>query len=171
MFFDLFVENICRGVYNASVVTKRGVMGVPSRLFLPAVAGAILILTLFFAGVAGAQDTTTPETTTSTAQAQETTTADNNRADDARGADAFRCEFFLRAVRDDRGALKRQYQNDELIVQRFEQCVSGDVLRNTIPNRKLPFTGGMPLFGLAALGLVSLIVGAAVLRAVLRRAG
>jgi hypothetical protein len=170
MFFDLFVENICRGVYNASVVTKRGVMGVPSRLFLPAVAGVILILTLFFAAAAGAQETTA-ENTTSTAQAQETTTADNNRADGAREADAFRCDFFLRAVRDDRGALRAQYANDELIVQRFEQCVSGDVLRDTIPNRKLPFTGGMPLFGLAALGLVSMIIGAAVLRAVMRRVG
>jgi hypothetical protein len=160
-------------MYNASVVTKRRVVGVPSRRFLPVVAGAVLILTLFFAAAAGAQDTTTPEDTTSTAQAQETTTADdnNNRADGARGADAFRCEFFLRAVRDDRGALRAQYADDELIVQRFEQCVSGDVLVNTIPDRKLPFTGGMPLLGLAAIGLVALIAGIIVLRAVMRRPG
>jgi hypothetical protein len=151
---------------------KRGV-GVPSRTFLLVVAGAMFILTLFFAAVAGAQDTTTSETTTSTAAAaQEATTADNNNADGARGADAFRCEFFLRSVSDDRGgALRDQYRDDELIVQRFEQCVSGDVLVDTIPDRKLPFTGGMPLLGLAAIGLVSLIAGAAVLRAVMRRAG
>jgi len=141
-------------------------------MFLLVVAGAMFILTLFFAAVAGAQDTTTSETTTSTAAAaQEATTADNN-ADGARGADAFRCEFFLRSVSDDRGgALRDQYRDDELIVQRFEQCVSGDVLVDTIPDRKLPFTGGMPLLGLAAIGLVSLIAGAAVLRAVMRRAG
>ena len=141
-------------------------------MFLLVVAGAMFILTLFFAAVAGAQDTTTSETTTSTADAtQEATTADNNRADGARGADAFRCEFFLRAVSDERGGLLNQYRGDELIVQRFEQCLSGDVLVDTIPDRKLPFTGGMPLLGLAAIGLVSLIAGAAVLRAVMRRAG
>jgi len=138
-------------------------------MFLPVVVGAMLILTLFFAAVAGAQDTTTSETTTSTADANlEATTANN--ADGASDADAFRCEFFLRSVSDERGALKDQYDDDELIVQRFEQCVSGDVLVDTIPDRKLPFTGGMPLLGLAAIGLVSMIAGAAVLRAVMRRA-
>ena len=150
-------------------------------MFLPVVVGAMLILTLFFAAVAGAQDTTTPETTsTSTATAdplQEATTADNlNAGDSVRDADAFRCDFFLRQVSDEDGALIRQYRRgddrrDELIVQRFEQCVSGDVLVDTIPNRNLPFTGGMPLLGLAALGLASLIAGSAVLRAVTRRAG
>lgn len=141
-----------------------------SRMFLPVVVGAMLILTLFFAAVAGAQDTTTPDTTTSTADANlEATTANN--ADGARGTDSFRCEFFLRSVSDDRGALLGQYRGDELIVQRFEQCLSGDVLLDTIPNRRLPFTGGMPLLGLAAIGLVSLIAGAVVLRAVMRRAG
>jgi hypothetical protein len=148
-------------------------------MFLPVVVGAMLILTLFFAAVAGAQDTTTPETTsTSTATAdplQEATTADNSNADGLRAADNFRCDFFLRQVSDEDGALLRQYRRgdgrDELIVQRFEQCVSGDVLVDTIPNRNLPFTGGMPLLGLAAIGLVSLIAGAAVLRAVMRRAG
>src|SRR5215210_4594155 len=126
-------------------------------MILPVVAGATLILTLFFAAAAGAQDTTTAENTTSTAAAQETTTADNNNANNARGADAFRCDFFLRQVSDYGGTLRHQYRGDELIVQRFEQCVSGDVLRNTIPNRKLPFTGGMPLVGLAAIGLVTVI--------------
>jgi hypothetical protein len=140
------------------------VVGVPSRKLLPVAAGAMLILTLFFAAVAGAQETTTSETTTSTADAAETTTADNANRDDS-----FRCEFFLRAVRDDRGNLRHQYRDDELIVQRFEQCVSGDVLRNTIPNRRLPFTGGMPLLGLGALGLASIVAGSSVLRAVTRR--
>ena len=145
-----------------------------SRMFLPVVAGAVLMLTLVFAAVAGAQENTTSETTTSTADAaQEVTAADNNNADRARGADSFRCDFFLRQVSDENGVLFRQYtdgdREDELIVQRFEQCVSGDVLVDTIPDRKLPFTGGMPLLGLVAIGLVSLIAGVAVLRAVLRR--
>ena len=154
-----------------------------SRTFLPVVAGAVLILTLFFAAMAGAQEetaspeatSTTPATSTSTAD-QEATTADaNSNADGVRDADAFRCEFFLRTVRDENGALRAQYRDgdrdDELIVQRFEQCVSGDVLRDTIPNRNLPFTGGMPLLGLSAIGLASLVAGVAMLRAVLRRAG
>jgi hypothetical protein len=45
-------------------------------------------------------------------------------------------------VRDDRGALRHQYQDDELIVHRFEQCISADVLSDTIPNKLLPNTGG-----------------------------
>jgi hypothetical protein len=72
-------------------------------------------------------------------------------------------------VRDDRGALRHQYQNDELIVQRFEQCISADVLRDTIPKRLLPGTGGLPLLGLAALGLASIVAGASVLGAGIRR--
>lgn len=144
-----------------------------SRMFLPVVVGAMLILTLFFAAVAGAQETASPDATTSTADAaQEATTAEaNSNADGARGADSFRCEFFLRQVSDERGGLLNQYRGDELIVQRFEQCLSGDVLVDTIPDRRLPFTGGMPLLGLAVIGLVSMIAGAAVLRAVMRRAG
>lgn len=142
-----------------------------SRTFLPVVAGAMFILTLFFAAAAGAQDTTTSDnTTTSTADAAQEATTANNNASGARGADSFRCEFFLRSVSDERGALLGQYRGNELIVQRFEQCLSGDVLVDTIPDRKLPFTGGMPLLGLAAVGLVSLIAGAAALRAVMRRA-
>jgi hypothetical protein len=156
---------------------------VRSRMFLPVVAGAMLILTLFFAAVAGAQETASPEATTSTADANtveantaDTNTADtNSNADGLRAADNFRCDFFLRQVSDENGVLFRQYRDgdrdDEFIVQRFEQCLSGDVLADTIPNRNLPFTGGMPLLGLAALGLVSLIAGGAVLRAVTRRAG
>jgi hypothetical protein len=116
-------------------------------------------------GETTAQETTNvAETTTA-----ETTTADN--ADSMRDAHAFRCEFFLRVVRDDSGALKGQYSGDEVIVQRFEQCISEDVFAKTIPDRKLPFTGGMPLLGLAAIGLASLVAGASVLRAVTRRRG
>ena len=147
-----------------------------SRMILPGVAGATLILTLFFAVVAGAQETTAqtaaPETTSTASAAQETTTADNNNSNNGRNnADAFRCEFFLRQVSDEGGTLRHPYRGDELIVQRFEQCLSGDVLRNTIPNRRLPFTGGMSLVGLAAIGLVFVVVGVALLRAVIRRAG
>jgi hypothetical protein len=153
---------------------KRGV-GVRNRTFLPVVASATLILTLFFAAAAGAQETTATDTTaTPTADpVQEATTANSN-ADRVRDEGSFRCDFFLRQVSDEDGALLRQYRrgdgDDELIVQRFEQCVSGDVLADTIPDRKLPFTGGMPLIGLAAIGLASLVAGVAVLRAVMRRA-
>ena len=146
-------------------------MGVPSRMFLPGVAGAVLTLTLLFAAVAGAQETTTAETTTSTADAAtETTTADNANGSNS---DNFRCDLFLHVVQDDNGALRRQYRdgngNDQLIVQRREQCLSGDVLANTIPRRRLPFTGGMSLVSLAAIGLISLAAGATVFRAMMRR--
>jgi len=105
------------------------------------------------------------------AEATTSNTAANaaDAGNDVTDADAFRCEFFLRVVRDDRGALRHQYQNDELIVQRFEQCISADVLRDTIPKRLLPGTGGLPLLGLAALGLVSIVAGASVLGAGIRR--
>ena len=146
----------------------------PSRTFLPVVAGAVLILTLFFAAVAGAQEDTTEETTdpATTAEATaEDTTDDATAADNANRDGSFRCDSFLRVVRDENGALRRQYRDgdDELIVQRFEQCLEADVLRNTIPNRLLPDTGGAPLLGLAAIGLVSLVVGASVLGAIMRR--
>ena len=145
-----------------------------SRTFLPVVAGAVLILTLFFAAVAGAQETTTPETTstspatsTSTAE-QEATTADaNSNADGVREADNFRCEFFLRTVRDDTGALRDQYRDDEVIVQRFEQCLSEEVLADTIPDRNLPFTGGalLPSGG----GLILLVAAAILAGRIIRR--
>jgi LPXTG-motif cell wall-anchored protein len=151
----------------------------PSRTFLPVVAGTILILTLFFAAVAGAQEETTEETTstadpaaTSEATAEETT-ADAAAGEDANREGSFRCDSFLRVVRDENGALRGQYRDgvgdDELIVQRFERCLEGDVLRNTIPNRLLPDTGGTSLLGLAALGLASMVAGASVLAAVTRR--
>ena len=109
-------------------------------------------------------ENTTADTTTADTNSEATTADDGSNADGVRDADAFRCEFFLRVVRDDRGALRAQYQDDEVVVQRFEQCISDDVIADTIPNRKLPFTGGMPLPFLAAIGIASLVVGAAVLR-------
>ena len=148
----------------------------PRRTFLTVVAGTVLILTLFFAAVAGAQEDTTEETTNATADpattaeaTAEDTTDDATAADNANRDGSFRCDSFLRVVRDEDGALRRQYNDDELIVQRFEQCLEGDVLRNTIPNRLLPDTGGAPLLGLAAIGLASLVAGASVLGAIARR--
>ena len=152
----------------------------PSRAFLPVAVGTVLILTLFFAAVAGAQEETTEETTTSTADpaatseaTAEETTADAAAGDDANREGSFRCDSFLRVVRDENGALRGQYRDgrgdDELIVQRFERCLEGDVLRNTIPNRLLPDTGGASLLGLAALGLASMVAGASVLGAITRR--
>ncbi len=144
----------------------------PSRMVFPVVAGAVLILTLLFAAVAGAQETTTSETTTSTTAA-DTTTADTANANSS-NSDNFRCEQFLHVVQDENGTLRHQYRggngNDELVAHRVEQCLSGNVLTNTIPHRRLPFTGGMSLIGLAAIGLVSLAAGATVFRAMLRRA-
>jgi len=121
------------------------------------------------------QDNTTPTTTTTDTSTTDANTADaaldatiaddaSNAGESVREADAFRCEFFLRTVRDDTGALRAQYRDgdrdDELVVQRFEQCVSGDVLADTIPNRNLPFTGG-PL--LPSGGGLLLLVAAAIL--------
>ena len=60
------------------------------------------------------------------------------------------------------GALRAQYRDDELIVQRFEQCLSEDVLADTIPDRELPFTGGPSLpigGGLLLLGAAAVLAG------------
>jgi hypothetical protein len=106
--------------------------------------------------------------TTTQQTGNETTTADGTATiDDANrpNSDDFRCESFLRAVSDDRGALKAQYRGDQLVEHRFQQCLSGNVLTNTIPNRNLPFTGGPPLFAagliclwIAALGIVTRVL-------------
>jgi hypothetical protein len=80
-----------------------------------------------------------------------------------RSADAFRCDFFLHVVRDDQGNVRHQYRDDELIVRRFEQCLSEDVLRDTIVNRRLPDTGGPPLLLLGS--LAAALVGAGLLAA------
>jgi hypothetical protein len=113
--------------------------------------------------VTPAQDTTTPTTTPTTdttntvadALNEATTANDGSNAESVREADAFRCEFFLRTVRDEQGALRDQYRDDELIVQRFEQCLSEDVLADTIPDRNLPFTGGAPFSLLAGGALLA----------------
>ena len=150
-----------------------------SKPFPRVEAGTILILPLFSAAVAGARGEPTEEPTipadpaaTSEATAEETT-ADAAAGEDANREGSFRCDSFLREVRDENGALRGQYRDgrgdDELIVQRFERCLEGDVLRNTIPNRLLPDTGGASLLGLATIGLASLVAGASVLGAVTRR--
>jgi LPXTG-motif cell wall-anchored protein len=82
---------------------------------------------------------------------------------DVSNADAFRCDFFLHVVRDEGGNVRHQYRDDELIVRRFEQCLSKDVLRDTIVNRKLPDTGGTPLLVLGS--LAAALVGAGLLAA------
>jgi Excalibur calcium-binding domain len=81
-------------------------------------------------------------------------------ADDLTGADAasgnFRCELFLRIEDGDRFgnrfdrrdfAGQRQYfdGDEDLLVQRIEECREREVLAGTIPDRKLPDTGGPPL--------------------------
>jgi hypothetical protein len=126
-------------------------------------------------GTTDTSDTTGTNTTnTNTASpAADATTANANLNANTNRPDSgsFRCDLFLRTVRDDTGALRAQYRGDEQIVQRFEQCLSENVLADTIPNRNLPFTGGMsPLF-LGAIGLAAIVAGGAVLRAVMRRAG
>jgi hypothetical protein len=88
-------------------------------------------------------------------------TTDNTGSVD-RSADAFRCDFFLHVIRDDQGNVRHQYRDDKLIVRRFEQCLSEDVLEGTIVNRKLPDTGGPPL--LVVLGPLAIaFVGAGLL--------
>ena len=48
--------------------------------------------------------------------------------------------------------------------------IPGDVIADTVPDRKLPFTGGPPLVGLAFIGLASAgLLGLAVLRSAIRR--
>ncbi len=87
--------------------------------------------------------------------------------DSANREGSFQCEFFLRAVRDDRGALKAQYRGDEVVIQRFEQCLEADVLADTIPDKTLPFTGGpsLPFGG----GVLLLVTGAALALRMFRR--
>jgi hypothetical protein len=147
-------------------------------------AGAVLVLTLLFSVLAGAvealqaqerqyedtpalentaQDTTTDDIIDQAAQEAQEGNADRSNSD------SFQCVSFLRVVRNDQGALRVQYRDDDLIVQRFEQCLEGEVLADTIPDEDLPYTGGVPLLGLAAIGLASMVAGASVLRAATRR--
>ena len=80
---------------------------------------------------------------------------------DRQSADAFRCESFLKVVRDEGGNVRHQYRDDELLVRRFEQCLSEDFLADTIVNRRLPDTGGPPLPVLGPLAIA--LVGAGLL--------
>jgi hypothetical protein len=85
--------------------------------------------------------------------------ASATQTDGSKGSGSFRCELFLRMVRDDQGALRAQYQGTTLgnqyqgdeLVQRLEQCLSGEVLASTIPKGVLPNTGGPSLLSIAAL--------------------
>jgi hypothetical protein len=141
-----------------------------------------LVLTVLFAILAGAaaaqegqytreepaQESTAPDTTAQDAidqaarEAQEAQQADNQQRDGS-----FQCVSFLRVVRDEQGNLRRQYLDDDLIVQRFEQCLEGEVLKSTIPDEDLPYTGGTSLFLLA--GGALLITGLLVSRQVIKR--
>jgi hypothetical protein len=98
---------------------------------------------------------------TDDATAEETNEA-NARAETG-SAGAFRCELFLRVVRDDRGNVRHQYRDDELIVRRIEQCREREVLKGTIVNRKLPDTGGPSLL-LAPWLFALCVVGVTLLR-------
>jgi hypothetical protein len=136
------------------------------------------------------RQTTTDDTTTSSADAAadaEALTDDLTGAERAEGA--FRCELFLRIVEDGgfdgRGFARRfdgrrdagflQYFDDfddfdeDLLVQRIEECREREVLADTFPDERLADTGGPPLLLLAALSLGAVVAGATVLRAALRR--
>ena len=99
---------------------------------------------LIFVAPAFAQEESTTADTSSASPNALSADPQAQRAD-TNNVDAFRCEFFLHVVRDDQGNVRRQYQDDELVVRRVEQCLSEDVLKDTIVNRKLPDTGGAPL--------------------------
>jgi uncharacterized repeat protein (TIGR01451 family) len=58
-----------------------------------------------------------------------------------------------------------------LIVSADDEQYKDKVIAATIPDKALPNTGGMPLLGLAALALASVVTGASVLRAGTRRRG
>jgi hypothetical protein len=141
----------------------------PGRNLLALFALCLLAL-LVFASAVSAQDTTgasqqepaldgettaqTSSASASASPAETTSSADAQTADVNRDADEFRCEFFLHVVRNDRGNVRSQY--DEQITRRFERCLSKDVIPGTIVRRKLPATGGVPLLvlGFPAIALV-----------------
>ncbi len=162
------------------------------KRFMTTLVVAVSVLTLLFVVAAGAQtqiqsqyrngnaavaqnettsrDSATADTSSANSLA-ETTTANNGGGANP-NSDNFRCEQFLHVVQGDNGALKNQYRGDQTFEHRFEQCLSGNVLANTIPHRNLPFTGGMSLIALAAIGLISLGLGATVVfRDLIRRGG
>jgi LPXTG-motif cell wall-anchored protein len=143
-----------------------------SGRYLLALFALCLLALLVFATAVSAQDDTTgasqqaadpvgettAETTSSASAsaspAETTSSADAQTADVNRDADEFRCEFFLHVVRNDRGNVRSQY--DEQITRRFERCLSKDVIPGTIVKRRLPNTGGVPLLvlGFPAIALV-----------------
>jgi LPXTG-motif cell wall-anchored protein len=141
----------------------------PGR-FLLALFALCLLALLVFASAVSAQDTTgasqqepaldgettaqTSSASASASPAETTSSADAQTADVNRDADEFRCEFFLHVVRNDRGNVRSQY--DEQITRRFERCLSKDVIPGTIVKRRLPNTGGVPLLvlGFPAIALV-----------------
>jgi hypothetical protein len=144
----------------------------PGRFLLVLFALSVLVLLVFASTVSAQEDGTTAtspqggdaggETTADTSSASpgassaDPGSADAQTADVNRDAGFARCDFFLRVVRDDGGNVRHQYRDDELIVRRFEQCLSEDVIADTIVNRKLPDTGGVPLLvpGFLAIALV-----------------
>jgi uncharacterized repeat protein (TIGR01451 family) len=127
--------------------------------------------------------------TTAPISSAEVTTADN-LTDDLAGADAgsasgnFRCELFLRVVEDNgfdgrfgrgfdgrRFAGRHQYFDDfdgdeDLLVQRIEECRERAVIADTIPDGNLPDTGGSPLalFAAATLLTTGLGLGISIIR-------
>jgi hypothetical protein len=107
-------------------------------------------------GETTAETTSSASASASASPAETTSSANAQTADVNRDADEFRCEFFLHVVRDVRGNVRRQYQDDEQITRRFERCLSKDVIPGTIVKRKLPATGGVPLLvlGFPAIALV-----------------
>ncbi len=58
---------------------------------------------------------------------------------------------------------------DRLDAEDIQLRGDDQILADTIPLRELPFTGGVPLLGLAAIGLAAIVAGSSVLRAVTRR--
>lgn len=126
-------------------------------------------------------ETTTPETTTSTSTASATASAEAQTAETTTGAErgsgAFRCELFLRIEqgngfdgrfgrRFDRRDFAgwRQYfdgfegfngVDGDLLVQRIEECREREVLVDTIPDKRLPDTGGSSLALFAAAVLLT----------------
>lgn len=148
-----------------------------------------LVLTLLFAVAAGAQETTTDATETTTAEtstasasatADATADAEAQTAEDLTGAErgsgSFRCELFLR-IEDGNGfddrffrrhAGLRQYfdGNEDLLVQRIEECREREVLADTIPDKRLPDTGGssLALFAAGVLLVSGLAAGASIIR-------
>ena len=94
---------------------------------------------------AGGETTADTSLASPGASSADPSSADAQTADVNRDAGFARCDFFLRVVRDEGGGVRNQYRDDELIVRRFEQCLSEDVIAGTIVDRKLPDTGGPPL--------------------------